>query len=184
MQIATRFNGWMQDSELDWLFDVAEDKQLIIEFGSWHGRSTMAMHGGQNQGRIVCCDSWTTDSGLIWGPEHTQQGLPFRKFMDNFYCSLNWVIPYVIDLSNEALVECLVAEYGGRADMVFIDADHSREGVTRDIETARRLIRPGGLICGHDYGEGDWPGVKEAVDSAFAVVDNPVHTIWVGVDER
>lgn len=49
--------------------------------------------------------------------------------------------------------------------MVFIDADHTRAAVTRDIELAMRLIKPGGLVCGHDYGVADWPGVTLAVDS-------------------
>lgn len=38
------------------------------------------------------------------------------------------------------------------ADAVFIDGDHSFDGVMRDARLARALVRPGGLIAFHDYG--------------------------------
>ncbi len=54
-------------------------------------------------------------------------------------------------------------------DFVFIDADHSEEGCRSDIETWLPRLKPGGLLCGHDYGNTDFPkfGVTKAVD-AFA----------------
>jgi cephalosporin hydroxylase len=50
--------------------------------------------------------------------------------------------------------------------LVFIDADHSYEGVRDDIATWRPLIQPGGIIAGHDY-DPQFPGVAKAVDEAF-----------------
>jgi cephalosporin hydroxylase len=35
-------------------------------------------------------------------------------------------------------------------DFLFIDADHTAAGVTRDVELYRPLVRPGGLIGLHD----------------------------------
>jgi hypothetical protein len=52
-------------------------------------------------------------------------------------------------------------------DFVFIDGDHSRQGVAEDIEIWRPLIKHGGWIGGHDYDHPDFPGVKAAVDAAF-----------------
>jgi hypothetical protein len=49
----------------------------------------------------------------------------------------------------------------------FIDADHSREGVVRDIDACLPKIRPGGWLGGHDYGHPLFPGVRRAVDAAF-----------------
>lgn len=51
-------------------------------------------------------------------------------------------------------------------DFVFIDADHRYEAVKRDIELWLPKVRPGGLICGHDFCTG-WPGVVRAVREAF-----------------
>jgi hypothetical protein len=36
-------------------------------------------------------------------------------------------------------------------DMIYIDGDHSYEGVKRDIEVSYFKTKPGGLIMGHDY---------------------------------
>lgn len=52
-------------------------------------------------------------------------------------------------------------------DFAFIDADHSRQGCARDLAAYWPVVRKMGLLCGHDYGKEDLPGVTEAVD-AFA----------------
>ena len=52
-------------------------------------------------------------------------------------------------------------------DFVFIDGDHSREGVAEDIELWTPKIKKGGWIGGHDYDHPNFPGVKAAVDATF-----------------
>lgn len=37
-------------------------------------------------------------------------------------------------------------------DFVFIDGDHSYEGVTADLNAWARKVKPGGWLCGHDWG--------------------------------
>jgi len=49
-------------------------------------------------------------------------------------------------------------------DFVYLDADHSHDGVWRDLCAWAPKVRVGGIIAGHDYGHGDFPGVKRAVD--------------------
>jgi len=51
----------------------------------------------------------------------------------------------------------------GFLDFIYIDGDHSYKGVKIDIELARRKVRSGGFICGHDY-TAHFPGVMQAVD--------------------
>jgi len=41
--------------------------------------------------------------------------------------------------------------YQASMDLVFVDGDHTYEGVKRDSENALRMIRPGGLILWDDY---------------------------------
>ena len=56
-------------------------------------------------------------------------------------------------------------------DWVYIDADHSYEGVMLDLEASGPLIKQGGLIVGHDYATPEqaqgirhyYPGVARAV---------------------
>jgi hypothetical protein len=60
----------------------------------------------------------------------------------------------------------------GSLDFVYIDADHEYESVRADIEAWQDRIRPGGVLCGHDYYDG-WRdnamyGVARAVDEFCA----------------
>lgn len=53
-------------------------------------------------------------------------------------------------------------------DFVFLDGDHTSEAVRADLRAWWPKIRPGGILCGHDYGHprdrrGIW-GVSRAVD--------------------
>ncbi len=56
----------------------------------------------------------------------------------------------------------------GSLDFVFIDADHSYEAVRADIRAWLPKLKPGGLLCGHDYLHPKCPGVAMAVDEAVA----------------
>jgi hypothetical protein len=51
--------------------------------------------------------------------------------------------------------------------MVFLDADHSYEGVKEDWFEWRPKVKPGGWLAGHDYGDKRF-GVKQAVDESLA----------------
>jgi hypothetical protein len=66
-------------------------------------------------------------------------------------------------------------------DFVYLDARHSYEGVTEDLHAWFPLLRPGGLMAGHDYNDGVFVegvhGVRTAVDEFFAARAIPVrHT--------
>ncbi len=48
-------------------------------------------------------------------------------------------------------------------DFIYIDGDHSYEGVKRDLETWFPKVRDGGIISGHDYASSSYPGVTKAI---------------------
>jgi hypothetical protein len=57
-------------------------------------------------------------------------------------------------------------------DWIYVDGDHSYEGVTADLAAWHSKIKPGGCISGDDYmTEGAWFGdsVKRAVDEFVAL---------------
>jgi hypothetical protein len=64
-------------------------------------------------------------------------------------------------------------------DCVFIDARHDRESVLADLEAWFDKVRPGGIIAGHDYVDGDFErgrfGVKSAVEDFFGARVIPVY---------
>lgn len=59
-----------------------------------------------------------------------------------------------------------LAQAGQRAyDVIFIDGDHSFEGVRDDFKHYSGMVKEGGYLVFDDYGEPSWPGVTEFVDS-------------------
>jgi hypothetical protein len=67
----------------------------------------------------------------------------------------------------------------GSLDFVYIDARHDYESVQEDLEAWCSKVRPGGILAGHDYVDGDLPEgefyVKSAVDEFFGEREIPVH---------
>lgn len=61
------------------------------------------------------------------------------------------------------------------ADAVFIDADHSRLGVTNDYMLARDIIRPGGIIVFHDDNGLPVVEVSETLDEFAAAGRRILH---------
>lgn len=77
-------------------------------------------------------------------------------------------------VKDDPRVELIVKPNGSRdlepsdlpaADLIFIDGDHSTEGVLHDTLLARKVIKKGGIICWHDYGNHLVPGVSEVIDT-------------------
>ena len=72
---------------------------------------------------------------------------------------------------------------GGPVDLVFVDGDHSEEGVRADWELWSPLVAPGGVMLFHDARLGRPGGV--GLPGPTAVVDGSVRTApgWEVVDE-
>ena len=63
------------------------------------------------------------------------------------------------------------------ADVVFIDGDHSAEGVWNDSTLAYEIVRPGGLVIWHDYKQWHRPGVPCDVFTVLAELSERGHKI-------
>jgi len=61
---------------------------------------------------------------------------------------------------------------GGRVDLLFIDGDHTVEGVKRDFELYGDLVRNGGLIAFHDIIDGK-PALVGGVPGFWRTIRTP-----------
>jgi hypothetical protein len=73
---------------------------------------------------------------------------------------------------------------GMRFDFVFIDAIHSYDYVAADLAAWWPLVKPGGLLCGHDYNHRRFKGVAKAVNEFAAekglqVRDFGASSVWM-----
>jgi hypothetical protein len=185
---AQKIPGWMTDQELNFLAEEASKRRCIVEVGSWRGRSLRAM-ADNTSGVIFSVDPWSDDS--LGFPGWWNEDGPKRIESPEKYKEKDWlwnemrknlgehigrnVIP-VRKFSADAIH--IFERWMIRFDMIFIDASHDFAHVEGDILMWRPLLKPGGLFCGHDYGEPTCPDVKRAVDK-YVELEKVVGTIWV-----
>ena len=68
-----------------------------------------------------------------------------------------------------------VAHLCPKADLIFIDGDHSYEGCKLDIQAYRSKVTPRGIFSGHDY---DFVGVNKAVKELVSNYDIGPNNVW------
>jgi len=135
----------------------------FVELGSWKGRSVVYMAveiiNSGKQIRFDSIDRWQTE------PEWQMSGDEvYATFLDNIKPVRSAVNVIRKDSSTAA------ADYSdGSLDFVFIDADHTYEGVSKDIKAWLPKVKNGGILAGHDYA---WfPPIREAVKDIFGPGD-------------
>jgi len=128
----------------------------IVEIGALFGFTTqlIATHKPRDKALIAV-------ENFIWNPfllpPRHHQSFTERAL---YYCTKE-LNTQIFDGSNELFYNSYKGE---KPAMVFIDADHTYEGVKTDIAWARKTRVP--IISGHDYCDVH-PGVRRAVDEAF-----------------
>ena len=135
----------------------------ILEIGSWAGDSAAAMMDGAIEGNadyyITCVDNWKgcpdDHTGRLTEEEYEKVFQKFKKNLDSYR---GWNCYRVdSDVFFERYATC-------KYDIIFIDGNHSSPQVDRDIENAKKCLRPGGHILCHDYHVQQFPDVTKACD--------------------
>ena len=131
----------------------------IIEVGSWTGESAIRWLGAHKETfgkpcEIICVDSWKPYASLTGSKrademrQRLEQGRVFHRFIDRVEAAgySQYVHPLRMD-------SCRIREIlrPKQAALVYIDGAHDHISVYRDIQQARYLVQPGGIICGDDY---------------------------------
>jgi hypothetical protein len=172
--------GWFDfQSIYDQAVDEARDGDVLIEVGSYLGKSAAYMAqriAGSGKKLDFCCvDTWDPTMYATWWqygddkptplPPAELIGLPLY----NAFCRcMSATNSLVITMRLSSLVAASLArDHKENLSFVFIDASHLYDDVKADIAAWTPKLRPGGLLAGHDYRIGMWPGVTQAVDEAF-----------------
>lgn len=133
---------------------------------------------------LYAIDSWNGSSGEpdAHATAKLREGdQAYRCWLLNMFdhVAAGRVIPIRMQSGNAASV---LSELGIKFDVVWIDGDHSAEGIQRDVEAWLPLLKEGGLLCGHDYyreNEGPWwVHVRQYVEEKFPQVEKAATSIW------
>jgi SAM-dependent methyltransferase len=125
----------------------------FIEVGVYKGRSFRFMRELRPDLHMVAIDPMTDES---CAPSHAT-GLEVRTaFYATMRDALGWTMwSPMTEIANTYPFDVVAA------DFIFLDGDHNYPGVCADITAARKILRPGGILAGHDFA-GD-NGVVRAV---------------------
>lgn len=137
-------------SELRRLAELAHDAEFTVEVGSYMGRSSKAL-ALATKGIVYCVDTWRGSEEDTDG-EKTRETSPevlYSSFIRNTWNEISTakIIPLRCDSVEGAKI---FKELGYTFDLLFLDAGHNYEWVTRDIQAWKPLIHEGGVIVGHD----------------------------------
>lgn len=190
---AKTIDGWFGEDEIDWLAEQVRTLPTgarVLECGSWHGRSSRAIADAlPEQAQLWCVDTWIGSSGEpeMHGSAHYERGDHAHQW---WWCNLQEhinagrVVPVRMYSDNAAHTIGHLIEKGQmeKFDLIFIDGDHSKEGIKTDVESWLPLLKKDGLLCGHDYykeGEGPyWVHVRQYVEERFPQVQKAATSIW------
>ncbi|HET6499031.1 MAG TPA: class I SAM-dependent methyltransferase [Coriobacteriia bacterium] len=144
------------------------DRALVgAEVGVWQGRLSERLLAARPRLRLYMVDRWLApppeDSYYASGAQmarHPQRTFDLAR-MEAERRTAPWVERRCILHMDSVTAAGCVAD--GSLDFAFLDGDHSYDGVTRDLRAWAPKVRPGGLLCGHDYGRPDQGAVQAAV---------------------
>lgn len=137
----------------------------VLEIGTLHG-GTAALWHHIASGPVVTVD---LPNGRFGAADHGYD-------LERSTRRMMWLkeryprITSILGNSHDQMTQSLVADafQHQSIDLLFIDGDHTYEGVKRDLEMYRPMVRPGGIIALHDVL--DTP--KHRKDGCF------VHKLW------
>lgn len=137
------------------LYELSADADSVAEIGSYIGASACCFGAAmlkKERGKIICIDTWNNDA-MSEGNRDT-----WSEFQNNTQKYRDFIIP-TRGFSTEVIDQ--VSEQFEKLDVLFIDGDHSYEGVKADWDSYRKLLGAGSIVIFHDYGWAE--GVKKVV---------------------
>ena len=134
---------------INWINTIRPTSEMrIIEIGSYVGESTTIF--AEHFKEVVSVDPYMNDYDLNDAAcHHASFDKVYEQFIRNTLSVPN--IKSIKETSQNAFSILKEQEW----DMVYIDGLHTYEGVSYDISHYKTIIKPGGFVCGHDYGWGD-----------------------------
>jgi SAM-dependent methyltransferase len=137
----------------------------VVEIGCFFGRSIGFLALRRPDLVLLCVDPWDdewVDAGeqLPVGPDRERRD-KYGGMFAAFKATLEEHAPGVferLDIRRGYSKDRLAEISDASVDVCFIDGDHTTEGVRCDIQHAKRIVKPGGIIAGHDYHVQRWGG--------------------------
>ncbi|MGD9616041.1 MAG: class I SAM-dependent methyltransferase [Alphaproteobacteria bacterium] len=147
----------------------------VLELGSLFGRSSWAWAKSVDPSvTVYCVDPWKRE---IWIEKLEQEfGVPFG--IDTFHRHTADCIN-IVALPGYSPID--FEDWNLPLDIYFDDSVHTNPVFRQNLEFWAGHIKPGGVLCGHDYGR-DFPDIISEVNALaerLGVTVNVVGAIWM-----
>jgi predicted O-methyltransferase YrrM len=159
---------------LDLIADLPSSIDMV-EVGCYAGESTLMFLQSGKVKRFHAVDPWEVQPVDVNDPMKTALDQMYSNIKNAEISFIKRVIDYSLTIHKTTFEKADLP----LVDFVYIDANHTYESVKRDIELALSILKPNGIIAGHDY-YNEFTGVIKAVDEIFGKPDKVYSdTSWI-----
>ncbi len=155
-KFTNKVEGWLTDKEGETLYNLAKNCKgngVIVEIGSWKGKSTIWIASGSKSGnkvKVYAIDPHTGSS------EHQKEGekiYTFEEFKKNIKnAKVDDIVVPLVKTSEDA-----AKNFDEPIELIFIDGAHEYESVKLDFDLWFPKVINGGIMAFHDT-LGYWEG--------------------------
>lgn len=149
-------DGWLSKQEGIGLYETARKlgrKAVVVEIGTWQGKSTYCISKGLKSGYVHAIDPFNADAGLdINSQREYTESKGNRSLLTSFKMNMERLGVYKKIIVKEGYSSEFHNDFN-KIDFLFIDGDHSIAGCKLDFELYAPKIASEGFIAFHDYYE-------------------------------
>jgi predicted O-methyltransferase YrrM len=165
-QLVDTIHGWRSPKEGKLLYNLAKQctgRGVIVEIGSWKGKSTIWLAKGSKAGNNVKIYAIDPHSG---SPEHKEwygNIRTFEEFKSNIKTAeVDDIVIPIVKSSFE-----VASNFHEPVELIFIDGAHEFEAVNQDFELWFPKVVDHGLIAFHDSVGNIWIGPEKVVENSL-----------------
>lgn len=160
-KLVNKVEGYLTDKEGELLYNLAKNctgKGVIVEIGSWKGKSTIWLGKGSKRGNKVKIYSIDPHTGS--SKEESKKVWTFEEFKKNIKdAEVDDIVTPLVKTSVEA-----AKDFKESVELIFIDGAHEYELVKLDFELWFPKVINGGIMAFHDATTYEWLGPKKVVE--------------------
>lgn len=172
--IIMRGEDWLIRGLNDLINHTGLSDGVMVEIGHYAGESTEIFAKSNRFRTIFSIDPWMNGYDDTDGASRSDMGRVASEYYERIkpFTSVQTVVanstdPRIIDSFEDKSL-----------DLVYIDGDHTYEGVKKDIVNWLPKVKIGGYISGHDYWQGT--NIYNAVHEILGSVDTHFSdTSWI-----
>lgn len=157
VNITNQVDGWLTDNEGRLLYNLASSctgRGVIVEIGSWKGKSTIWLANGSKKGSNIKVFAIDPHEGIVTEEKVFSSSYEdFRNFIS--IAKVDDIVNPIVKTSEDA-----VKTFTEQVELIFIDGLHEYDYVKLDFELWFPKLLEGGIMAFHDAFS---PGVNKVI---------------------